>query len=217
MNIIPQWGPATENKNTPNQRVFFWRGSGFRISSPQWGAATENKNTPNQRVFFWRGGRDSNIIPSMGGPRPKTKTRPISVFFLAGRAGFEYHPLNGGPRPKTKTRPISVFFLAGRAGFEPATEFNPGTHLAGEPIQPLWHLPKCTYFTRWMRSGGSGIRTHVGVTQTCFQDMRLQPLGHPSSRSAGDFTIKKTGTGICESELGMSFPIPEYRLSNIES
>ena len=29
-------------------------------------------------------------------------------------------------------------------------------------------------------SGGSGIRTHVGVTQTCFQDMRLQPLGHPS-------------------------------------
>ena len=30
--------------------------------------------------------------------------------------------------------------------------------------------------------GGSGIRTHVGVTQTCFQDMRLQPLGHPSRR-----------------------------------
>ena len=31
--------------------------------------------------------------------------------------------------------------LAGRAGFEPAAEFNPDTHLAGEPNQPLWHLP----------------------------------------------------------------------------
>lgn len=30
---------------------------------------------------------------------------------------------------------------AGRAGFEPATGFKAGTHLAGEPIQPLWHLP----------------------------------------------------------------------------
>ena len=33
------------------------------------------------------------------------------------------------------------------------------------------------------QGGGSGIRTHVGVTQTCFQDMRLQPLGHPSMGS----------------------------------
>lgn len=31
---------------------------------------------------------------------------------------------------------------AGRAGFEPAVEFNPDTHLAGEPNQPLWHLPR---------------------------------------------------------------------------
>ena len=36
-------------------------------------------------------------------------------------------------------------FVAERAGFEPATGFKAGTHLAGEPIQPLWHLPKqCT-------------------------------------------------------------------------
>ena len=33
-----------------------------------------------------------------------------------------------------------------------------------------------------MAGGGSGIRTHVGVTLTCFQDMRLKPLGHPSER-----------------------------------
>ncbi len=30
---------------------------------------------------------------------------------------------------------------AGRGGFEPPTGFKAGTHLAGEPIQPLWHLP----------------------------------------------------------------------------
>jgi hypothetical protein len=35
--------------------------------------------------------------------------------------------------------------MAERAGFEPATGFKPGTHLAGEPIQPLWHLPNSMY------------------------------------------------------------------------
>ena len=35
-------------------------------------------------------------------------------------------------------------------------------------------------------SGGSGIRTHVGVTLTHFQDGRFQPLSHPSERK--DFT-----------------------------
>ena len=63
--------------------------------------------------------------------------------------------------------------MAGRAGFEPAAEFNPSTHLAGEPNRPLWHLP-----VRY--SGGRGIRTHDGFHHTCFQDRRLKPLGHPS-------------------------------------
>ena len=27
-------------------------------------------------------------------------------------------------------------------GFEPTAEFNPSTHLAGEPNRPLWHLPE---------------------------------------------------------------------------
>ena len=98
---------------------------------------------------------------------------------------------------QTKIRPfLSVSCMAGRAGFEPATGFKAGTHLAGEPIQPLWHLPNCMgssdfscrtwtvakAVTTDEPGGGSGIRTHVGVTQTCFQDMRLQPLGHPSRR-----------------------------------
>jgi hypothetical protein len=49
--------------------------------------------------------------------------------------------------------------------------FSPRTHLAGEPNQPLWHLPV---------GGGRGIRTHDGFLHTCFQDRRLKPLGHPS-------------------------------------
>ena len=121
------------------------------------------------RIQFtkWRGGRDSNIIPPVGTRDWKQKTRPNETRFLE----------------------------AGRAGFEPATGFKAGTHLAGEPIQPLWHLPNCMGSSDLSRTwtvakavttdepgGGSGIRTHVGVTQTCFQDMRLQPLGHPSRR-----------------------------------
>ena len=73
--------------------------------------------------------------------------------------------------------------------------FRPGNRLAGGPIRPLWHLPN--FILDWWLlildwqskivnqkspGGGSGIRTHVGVTQTCFQDMRLQPLGHPSTK-----------------------------------
>ena len=33
-------------------------------------------------------------------------------------------------------------FLWRGVGFEPTAEFNPSTHLAGEPNRPLWHLPK---------------------------------------------------------------------------
>ena len=62
--------------------------------------------------------------------------------FVAERAGFESLPLNGGARPENKNTPENrVCFVAERAGFEPATGFKAGTHLAGEPIQPLWHLP----------------------------------------------------------------------------
>mgnify|MGYP006927354874 CR=1 FL=1 len=32
-------------------------------------------------------------------------------------------------------------------GFEPTAEFNPSTHLAGEPNRPLWHLPEVEDFT----------------------------------------------------------------------
>ena len=37
---------------------------------------------------------------------------------------------------------VVLIFLAGRVGFEPTAEFNPSTHLAGEPNRPLWHLPE---------------------------------------------------------------------------
>lgn len=36
---------------------------------------------------------------------------------------------------------IRADYLAGKGGFEPPVEFYPNNHLAGGPIQPLWHLP----------------------------------------------------------------------------
>jgi DNA invertase Pin-like site-specific DNA recombinase len=48
--------------------------------------------------------------------------------------------------------------------------------LAGGPIRPLWHLPSMR-----LDSGGSGIRTHEGVTLGGFQDHCHKPLGDPSN------------------------------------
>jgi hypothetical protein len=75
----------------------------------------------------------------------KRKNVPETEYvFLAERAGFENLLLNGGAATgKQKHTLADVFLSAERAGFEPATGFKPGTHLAGEPIQPLWHLPRC--------------------------------------------------------------------------
>ena len=97
---------------------------------------------------------------------------------------------------------MSVFFVAGRTGFEPATGFTqhslsrrahsatlapPRFRFEGFKLadaQLVLNKPSNIWvFYHATHSGGSGIRTHVGVTQTCFQDMRLEPLGHPSIRS----------------------------------
>jgi len=44
---------------------------------------------------------------------------------------------------KKTARTLRLLNQAGRAGFEPAVEvLFPDNHLAGGPIQPLWHLPK---------------------------------------------------------------------------
>ena len=110
-----------------------------------------------------------------------------------------------------------VFLWRGGRDSNPRPGY-PGTHLAGEPIQPLWHLPvfrsedfrfapvlinlqTFQHSNMQPHSGGSGIRTHVGVTQTCFQDMRLQPLGHPSK----DPTILILGrrTSFYHKEIGI--------------
>ena len=69
----------------------------------------------------------------------------------------------------------------------PRSSYSPDNHLAGGPDRPLWHLP-IIYLLRLpphllnCSGGGSGIRTHGGLPHTCFQDMRLRPLGHPSTR-----------------------------------
>ena len=73
---------------------------------------------------------------------------------------------------------MSVFSKAGRQGFEPWVGYYSNNHLAGGPIRPLWHLPGLYGLKN--SSGGSGIRTHDRFPYTCFQDRRLEPLGHPS-------------------------------------
>ena len=93
------------------------------------------------------------------------------VSHVAGRTGFE--PATGFTQHSLSRRAHSATLAPPRIWFE-------GSRLAG--AQPVLNEPSnvCTFYHATL-SGGSGIRTHVGVTQTCFQDMRLQPLGHPST------------------------------------
>ncbi len=41
---------------------------------------------------------------------------------------------------------FALVLMAGKGGFEPPVEFYPNNHLAGGPIQPLWHLPNIAVF-----------------------------------------------------------------------
>ena len=68
-------------------------------------------------------------------------------------------------------------FRAGKEGFEPSVRFYPDNRLAGDPNQPLWHLPIPTE----SKAEGEGFEPTVKLSpHTCFQDRRLKPLGHPS-------------------------------------
>jgi hypothetical protein len=119
----------------------------------------------------------------------KTKhAHKLSVFLVAGRTGFE--PATGFTQHSLSRRAHSATLAPPRVQFE-------GSKLA-EAQQVLNEPSNILIFYHATHSGGSGIRTHVGVTQTCFQDMRLRPLGHPSkdsrfySKGGRHFTIKKT-------------------------
>jgi hypothetical protein len=46
-----------------------------------------------------------------------------------------------GARGRENKRPSSESLFSGEGGIRTRGRVNPGTHLAGEPIQPLWHLP----------------------------------------------------------------------------
>ncbi len=83
-------------------------------------------------LFLKRAGRDSNPLAFRISAAAKTK-RPAYASLNLWRGG-----LRG-------MRPHRLVLQAGRAGFEPAAEFNPSTHLAGEPNRPLWHLPEFSY------------------------------------------------------------------------
>lgn len=59
--------------------------------------------------------------------------------------------------------------------------------------------------------GRGGIRTHVGLHQTCFQDRRLKPLGHPSILPAG--TVILSWLGIEDKHHGQHHGQPTARLT----
>ena len=93
------------------------------------------------------------------------------VFFLAGRTGFE--PATGFTQHSLSRRAHSATLAPPRFWFE-GSRLADAQRVLNEPSN-IWIFYHATH------SGGSGIRTHVGVTQTCFKDMRLRPLGHPSN------------------------------------
>ena len=106
-----------------------------------------------------------------------------------------------------------VFQWRGGRDSNPRLRFKPQHSLSRRAQSATLAPPQVQlfYFTRIIRSGGSGIRTHVGVTQTCFQDMRLRPLGHPSIRSrrfsggGRNFTIRQMSLRATRLRGALSF------------
>ena len=84
-------------------------------------------------------------IVVIGSANIEKRALSYALIVQAERTGFEDSPLMGAWGCNEKRAFTARFSLkmAGRAGFEPAAEFNPSTHLAGEPNRPLWHLPRC--------------------------------------------------------------------------
>ena len=69
----------------------------------------------------------------------------------------------------------------GEGGFEPPVEFKARQSLSRRSRSATPAPPRvCGCSRRKVTGGRGGIRTHVGFHQTCFQDRRLKPLGHPS-------------------------------------
>ena len=105
----------------------------------------KTKNTPKiECVLFVAGRAGFECHPLNGDVRLENKNTPKTecVLFVAGRAGFEYHLLNGGTRLENKNTPLQMCFCLWRGGRDSNPRLVlPSTHLAGEPIQPLWHLP----------------------------------------------------------------------------
>src|SRR5258706_239451 len=65
--------------------------------------------------------------------------------------------------------------MAERRGFEPPSRFYPTNRLAGGCLQPLGHLSKS------ILAEGVGFEP-TELSLSGFQDRRLKPLGHPSTR-----------------------------------
>jgi hypothetical protein len=148
-----------------------------------------NKDLASFEPIFLAGRADSDTIPFWE-PAVDKKNSPIKKRFLpGGEGGIRILSPIGDPRSIKKRANQGAFFcVAGRAGFEPAAEFNPGTHLAGEPNRPLWHLPKSIIKFHAAQGGGRGIRTPGDLAATTdFKSVALNLSAIPPSGS--DFTI----------------------------
>jgi hypothetical protein len=144
-----------------------------------------------ERVFV-AGRAGFEYHPLNGGPAAGNKNALLAKrVFSGGEGGIRISSPEWGPCGwKQKRAPCETRFLwRGGRDSNPRLRFKPQHSLSRRAQSATLAPPRVHiyHFTRFIRSGGSGIRTHVGVTQTCFQDMRLRPLGHPSSR--GDFTM----------------------------
>src|SRR5690242_1605843 len=94
------------------ERVFCGGEDRIRISSPPWGHATEQKRAP-YRARLCSGREDRiRISPPQWGHATEQKRAPHGTRLL----------WRGGQDSNLRL-------------------VLPSTHLAGEPIQPLWHLP----------------------------------------------------------------------------
>src|SRR5687768_6164417 len=64
----------------------------------------------------------------------------------------------------------------------PGRSFKPLNRLAGGPIRPLWHLPAEAMCRAQPMAEREGFEPPE-LALCCFQDSRLQPLGHLSRRA----------------------------------
>jgi hypothetical protein len=85
---------------------------------------------------------------------------------------------------KYKNSLIGHFFLLnnqrGGRDSNPRSRFNPDNHLAGDPVQPLRHLPRCpTRFNYLKQAEGEGFEPTMAFTIPVFKTGALNHSAIP--------------------------------------